>query len=298
LAGAVLLLVAAELGTHNFIYGWSKSLSQLRRESREALQLSPSPTQPPAVLLVGNSLLEAGVEVAALDTALRPEHRAVRFAISSTTYYDWYFGLRRLMNAGSRPETVVLCLEPRHLLYDFIRDEIFARYNMQLRDIFRVSRTVGLSPTETSELFFANVSEFWSLRKEVRKNLLGRLMPSFPALAAMITRTTAPPRPVVSALSTTGAQRMVAVRQEVESHGVRFVMALVPPIQNQEAEVLRKLGVDNDVVVITPVTDAVLQPSDYGPDKYHLSAQGRDKYTAALARDLRRVLPGSAAPAR
>jgi hypothetical protein len=35
---------------------------------------------------------------------------------------------------------------------------------MQLRDIFLVSGTVGLSPTETSELFFANVGEFWSLR--------------------------------------------------------------------------------------------------------------------------------------
>ncbi len=43
------------------------------------------------------------------------------------------------MNEGSRPEAVVLCFEPRHLLGDGIHDEIFAHYNMQLRDIFLVS---------------------------------------------------------------------------------------------------------------------------------------------------------------
>lgn len=298
LAGALLLLVAAEIGTHTFMYGFSNMLSRLRRESREAAHLGPAAALPPPVLLVGNSLLVAGVDVAALDAALRPDHRVARFAIEQTTYYDWYFGLRRLMNEGSRPEAVVLCFEPRHLLGHGIHDEIFGHYNMQLRDIFRVAGAVGLSPTETSELFFANVSEFWSLRREARKNLLGRLMPSFPLLAAMMTRSAPPARPSLSELSDTGARRMVALRQEVEPHGVRFVLALMPPLQREQAEVIRKLGADNDVVVLAPVTDTDLQRSDYDRDGYHLSAQGRDKYTAALARDLGTALRGRTVPPR
>ncbi len=298
LAGALLLLVAAEVGTRTFIYDFSNLLSRMRRESREAVRLSSSTALPPPVLLVGNSLLVAGVDVAALDAALRPDHRAARFAIEQTTYYDWYFGLRRLLNAGSRPEAVVLCFEPRHLLGNGVRDEIFGHYNMQLRDIFLVSEAVGLSPTETSELFFANVSDFWALRREVRKNLLGRLMPSFPSLAAMMTRTAPVPRRRLSELSSTGALRMAALRQEVERYGVRFVLALIPPVRREEAEVIRKGGLDQGVVVLTPVNDTDLQRSDFGPDGYHLSTHGRDTYTTALARDLATVLPARTIPAR
>src|SRR5262245_46144990 len=133
LAGALLLLIGAELAAHTVAYDRSKLLGRLRREAREAVRIGPSPALPPTVLLAGNSLLERGVDVAALDAALEPEHRAARYAIEQTTYYDWYFGLRRLMGAGSRPEAVVLCFEPRHLLGHSVRDQIFALYNMQLR---------------------------------------------------------------------------------------------------------------------------------------------------------------------
>jgi len=298
LAGALLLLVGAEIGARTVVYDMSRMLGRLRQESREAERLGPSPALPPPVLLVGNSLLERGIDVAALDAALEPDHRAARYVIEQTTYYDWYFGLRRLMSAGSRPEAVVLCFEPRHLLGLSIRDQIFARYSMQPRDIFRVSSSVGLNPTQTSELFFANVSEFWGLRGEVRKNVLGRLLPSFPALAAMMTRHAPPPRASLSELSTTGATRMTALRQEVERYGVRFVLALVPPVQREEAELLRRLGADDGIVVLAPLVDDELQRADYDPDGYHLSPQGRDSYTAALARELRTVLPGSTVRAR
>jgi hypothetical protein len=202
------------------------------------------------------------------------------------------------MNEGSRPEAVVLCFQPRHLLGNGIHDEIFAHYNMQLRDIFLVSGTVGLSPTETSELFFANVSEFWSLRREVRNNLLGRLMPSFPSLAAMMTRSAPPPRPSLTDLSDTGAPRMAALRQEVERPACGSYWRSCPLSNARKPIVMRKLGADNDVVVLAPVTDTDLQRSDYDADGYHLSTQGRDKYTAALARDLGTALPGRTIPPR
>lgn len=298
LSGALLLLVGAEIGARTVVYDMSRMLGRLRHEAREAVRLGPSPSLPPAVLLVGNSLLERGIDVAALDAALEPDHRASRFVIEQTTYYDWYFGLRRLMSAGSRPEAVVLCFEPRHLLGHSVRDQIFARYSMRLRDIFRVSSSVGLSPTQTSELFFANVSEFWGLRGEVRKNVLGRLMPSFPALAAMMTRQAPPPRASLPELSTTGAERLTALRQEVESYGVRFVLALVPPVRREEAELLRRLGANDGVVVLAPLIDDELQRADYDPDGYHLGPQGRDRYTATLASELRTVLAGSTVRAR
>ena len=115
-----------------------------------------------------------------LNSGLEPHWQATRFAIEQTTYYDWHFGLRRLLAAGARPDAIVLCVEPRHLIAAGVRNEIFAYFLLQPSDIYTVSRMLRLTPTETSDLVFANASASYALRKEIRKNLLGRLMPSRP----------------------------------------------------------------------------------------------------------------------
>jgi len=291
LAGVLLLLVGVEVGTRAFIYDLSNLLGRIRRESLAASRLQAAEAGPRPILIVGNSLLVAGVDIAALQGALGPGQRISRFAIEQTVYHDWYFGFRRLMGEGSRPSTVVVALEARHLLGESVRDEIFAHYLMQLRDIFSVARAVDLSPTATSELFFANISDFGGLRKEIRKNLLGRLMPALPSLTALMTRGIPAPPPDPAALATVGAERLKAFKSVGDIHGVGFALALMPPLTPANAELMRQIGEDNRVIVLTPLTDLDVRDGDYDLDGYHLSEQGRAKYTTALGDELRRVLP-------
>jgi len=183
-------------------------------------------------LIVGNSLLMEAVDIAELNSGLEPDWQATRFAIEQTTYYDWHFGLRRLLAAGARPDAIVLCVEPRHLIAPGVRNEMFAYFLLQPSDIYTVSRMLRLTPTETSDLVFANASASYALRKEIRKNLLGRLMPSLPDLTAMITRGGLPP-PDPARLSSVGKSRLEATRDVVTSADSRLLLVLTPPLGSE-----------------------------------------------------------------
>ena len=294
----VALVAVAETGTRAFIHDVSNLLRRMRQESRAAAGLAPSPATPHPLLLVGNSLLVAGVDPPVLDSLLRPRHSVTRFAVEQTTYLDWYFGARRLIGGGARPDVIVLTFEQRHLLGRTVRDEIFAHYLMAPGDLLSVAHAVDLSPTATSELFFANVSDFWGLRKEIRKNLLGRLIPSLPALTGLMTRGSPAPPVDTMSLLTQGAERLRALRAYGDRHGVRFVLALTPPLSARDADFMRRLGDANGISVLGPLDDTKLMPGDYDRDGYHLSEQGRVRYTAALASAIQAALaaPGAGTP--
>jgi hypothetical protein len=186
--------VLVEGGTRLLVADLSNTLHRIRTESAQARTIGADAEQK-ELLIVGNSLLIAGLDMGALDEPLQPRWRAVRFGIEQTTYYDWLYGLRRLTADGARPSAIVVCFEPRHLIGSSVRTEIFAHYLMQASDTLSVSRALGLSAGGTAELLLANVSEFWALRKEIRKNLLGRLMPALPNLTRMMTRGGGAPSP-------------------------------------------------------------------------------------------------------
>ena len=223
LVSVAIFALALECGTRLCIHRMSASLARISQEADAAARVRRTEQLPRQLLIVGNSLLMADVDMAALNRGIGPKWQATRFAIEQTTYYDWHFGLRRLFAAGARPDAIVLCMEPRHLVSPGVRTEIFAHFLLQRTDIYRASRTLGLTPTETSDLFFANISAFYALRKEIRKNLLGRLMPSLPNLTAMIIRGGAPP-PDPERLSSAAKPRLEATRQVISSDS-RLVLA-------------------------------------------------------------------------
>lgn len=298
LAGAVGLALAVELGTRLFIYDMSNMLGRLKRESTMAAALVPAADRPRPVLVVGNSLLIAAVDVARLDAQLRAEERsAFRFGIEQTTYFDWYYGLRRLVAGGARPDTIVLCFETRHLLGSGVHGDIFAHFLMRPTDLFSVAHALDLSPTEAADLSMANLSAFWGLRKEIRKNLLGRLLPGLPSLAAMMARGQPAPPPKADDLRTLGRDRLLALADVVKPAGIKFVLALAPPLRAEDAVLMKRLSEETGVPLVAPLTDDDLVRTDYDVDGYHLGDAGRAKYTDALGDTLSGLLRRMDGPA-
>jgi hypothetical protein len=289
LASLVALCVVIEGGTRLVVGDLSNNLRRIRAESNEATAIGQQP-EIEELLIVGNSLLIAGVDVGVLNGPLQPRWRGVRFGIEQTTYYDWYYGLRRLTAAGARPSAIIVCLEPRHLVGSSVRTEIFAHYLMRMSDTFSVSQALDLTPSATADLLFANVSAFWALRKEIRKNLLGRLMPELPKLTKMMTRGGGSPSPEIDELLTTGRVRLEALRDTADAAGAKLILVLMPPVSSAHTPALQELGNELGIPIMTPLTDQDLLPGDYDLDQYHLSSQGRLRFTNALADALLAVL--------
>jgi hypothetical protein len=289
LASLAALCVLVEGGTRFVVGDLSNTLRRIRTESTQAKAIG-SDRRGEELLIVGNSLLIAGVDVGALNEPLGPRWRGVRFGIEQTTYYDWYYGLRRLTAAGARPSAIVVCLEPRHLVGTSVRTEIFAHYLMRMSDTLSVSRALDLHPSGTADLFLANISAFWALRKEIRKNLLGRLMPELPKLTRMMTRGGGSPPPQMDELLSTGRVRLEALRDTANAAGARLILVLMPPVSSEQTPALQELGAELGISILAPLTDQELQPGDYDLDQYHLSSQGRLRFTRELAHDLLDVL--------
>jgi hypothetical protein len=227
---------------------------------------------------------------------LQPKWRGVRFGMEQTTYYDWYYGLRRLTADGARPSAILVCLEPRHLVGTSVRTELFAHYLMRTSDTLSVSRALDLSPSGTADLFVANVSAFWALRKEIRKNLLMRLMPELPKLTRMMTRGGGSPPTEAAELLTTGRVRLEGLREIADSAGARLIVVMMPPVSSEQRAALWEIGSELSIPIVAPLSHQELQPGDYDLDQYHLSEQGRARFTRELADDLLGVLRSTESP--
>ena len=86
--------------------------------------------------MLGNSLLNAGIRFDEAHALLLPEIDARRLMVFDTTYYDWYYGIRRLYAEGVRPDVVILVLTPRQLTISKIRGNYFAYHLMRMADVF------------------------------------------------------------------------------------------------------------------------------------------------------------------
>ena len=117
----LILIVAFFLVVEIFSRQGFDRLSDLQRQTiqeyRLALAMGRNPTNSKRqVLVVGNSLLKEGLRFNDLERALSPDWEARRFVVVQTTYFDWYYGLRRLLQDGARPDSIVLVLSANQLM--------------------------------------------------------------------------------------------------------------------------------------------------------------------------------------
>ncbi|MGH8542279.1 MAG: hypothetical protein ACREX3_01250 [Gammaproteobacteria bacterium] len=259
----------------------------------ESIVQAPKHSTPQRRLLfVGNSLLLEGVDFPALKAAMEPQWYAQRYVIDDTNYYDWYYGLRRLYGEGARHDVVALVLTAQQLTSSRVRGSYFARRLMFTSDFMAVARDVGMHPTEAMDLFFSSISEFYGLRTELRKVLLGRLMPELPALAA---RFAVYPRwmPDSEQVYRMAVDRLAALRDLSNRFRTRFLLVIPPLARSQDTDGSRdvlRAGTVSGVTVLNPIPSGTLPVSNFKEDRFHLNEIGAERFTSTLATTLKDTL--------
>lgn len=235
-----------------------------------------------AYVLVGNSLLKEGVDMQALQQAVGKDMPVQRFAVESTTYWDWYYGLRHLFSHGARPNTVIVVMSARQWLAGGVRGEYSAGLMLDRGDVLKMASDVGTSNTVTSSILFSTYSSYYANRAEIRKWLMGLAIPGFQSFTAGFAPPT-PPLPGDDEILARVAPRIAAVRDLCANNGVRLAV-VVPPtnLAKDGSEAMRDAGRRAGVPVLIPVQERELSPVDYS-DGFHLNQQGRTIFTAALA---------------
>ena len=284
LIAVLVYFVALEILTNFGLKRVSQAGRRVHEDYLQALTLRPLTYDGhKTVLVVGNSLLVAGVERKRLAVEMSPEFTVTMLPIENTTYLDWYFGLRRLFAEGARPSAVILCLSPRQLISDSVNGEDFAHRMMQLDDIQLVRKAAGLDMTTTSAFFFANLSSWLGGRNSIRNWILEIWLPKASLLAASLTTQ----GPLVSE----SQQRDIVIKAEHRLHelrdfsatyGARFVY-LVPPQTSRGglSEQIRLSAGQSGLSVVIPYLPGEMAPS-YFVDGFHLNPVGASVFTDRL----------------
>jgi len=289
IGGTIAMLLAAEILVSVELPRISRIERRTSAELADAVSFRRTPGGPHRVLLVGNSLLETGVDVPALASALGKSIEVRRVVVEHTFYLDWYYGLKRLFAEGAAPNVVILELNAGQLLANRIRGDYSARRLFQASDLFDVARDAGYSPTQTSSLWFAHYSGFFGMRVEVRKWLLWAVMPQFdklqPHLVAPTTHSLAREHILAAAPG-----RLQALRSLAAAHGARFIL-LAPASLGDSVNQTAVLEAAHaaSVEILQPLAPNEAPPSEFS-DGFHLNPTGAARYTKVLAPLLARTV--------
>jgi len=296
LAGLLLISISVEFST---IYIMDRhSLTQIRIDSQlpAAMKLQQGSKSARSILVIGNSLLVQGLQTDILASDLGPSYVSGPLLIESTSYYDWYYGLRHLFLQRSRPDLVVVGLSVNNLLETRVRGEYFTHTLLERRDLFKVAADIGASHTETSSMFFGTLSRFWGDRNVIRDRILDGV---FPKIQVLITALTRHPRIEIS--DDRAVQdlrpRLMAMKQLCEQHGAQMVI-LLPPVSehSDNSAAAFRLGSELGITVLQPVRSDTLELSDFS-DGIHLTPQAALRFTHATAAAIRSAFPpGSKQP--
>jgi hypothetical protein len=261
-----------------------------------ALARSLSPGRPvpggrrdsPTILIVGNSLLLQGVDFPDLQKRVSSDGAHVsRFIIESTSWLDWYYGIRRLLAEGSRPNVVILCLDTPGLMSSSIRGDYSSYYLFQVRDIPAVAREAHYNLTRKSSLMLAHYSRFYADRDNLRVFLLNRLDPEYTEMMHEMT-VWGGPQPSGADIERIAETRLAALTAVGTPYGVRCILLIPPGFIPGEKEI-RAAAARVGAEVWVPIPEGILPSSDY-QDGYHLNQGGAAIFTATLASKLENIV--------
>lgn len=292
LAWALGLAVTLGLGLEALarvaVYGISRTEKRIVSEAAEARQLKAAgPDGTPVLLLAGNSLLLSDIDLAELRAQLAGVATVARYTVENTAYLDWYYGLKRLHDEGSRPAAVALMLTLDHLNMNSVRGEYFANRLMAARDLPGVMEDAGLDRTQGANLWLAHYSAWLGTKTEMRKLAMGRLLPFSGAVLAQVP-SPAPPLPAPDALLEKVTARLRRYRELYARDSTR-VCLITPPIARDTAqrrawlsEAARRAGVE----LLDPVPPTEYPPTLY-TDGLHFGEQAQHDFTHRLSAALR-----------
>ncbi len=289
LAGIVLLFIVAEVLVRFGIGPASRIEGRIERENRAALSMKKGVGETRTMLLIGNSLLQAGVDFPAYQKHLAPEVNASRFVVEQTDFLDWYYFLRKMYHAGGKPDFVVLNLTATQLANDQIRGEYFAYRMLSTGDVLSAARAAHLSATQTFSLLLGNLSAFYGTRSETRKFVLAKLIPGMNDLvAALVPSGAAAPLEREFAVKRL-SERLEALDQLVREHGGKFILVEPASRNVTNLEYMAEAGRRTGVPVLEPMHPGSLSDADF-LDGFHLTPEGATRYTSALGPLMRQTL--------
>jgi len=282
---------SAELAARYAFPRVSRVRGRIEAERNAARKLARAGDRP-AVLFVGNSLFERGIDVPQLRQDL-PNYNVARFVVSDTSYFDWYYGLQRLFSEGSRPQIVVVGLSTRNLVLQRIEGDLSANLLIRTADVNRVGDRLRKDNTAVSNLYFSNLSAFYGDRTQFRKWLLTTIMPDVESLGSSFR-----PKPVPDLappqLLEVAQQRLQAMQKVCADNGATLVL-VIPPTLNREEDAIaavQEAGKRAGVPVLSPIHPGELGP-EYFRDGVHLTDAGAVRFTSSLSSDLLHSLPDS-----
>jgi len=284
--GLAVILLGLELSSPLILNRFSRIERRIENETLAASTLRPrTPDGRPTVLLVGNSLLLEGVQLDALQTDLSSQYAVSRLAIEQTHYLDWYFGLRRLLEQGSRPSVIILTLATDQIASRFTLGEAFAHRQMSARDFPLVVQQAKLNKTDASSYLFAHWSKWLADKGFIRQDVLILMVPNFRELAARI----ADHGPHVSdpsVLLAMARQRLPQLRDLAQSYGVEIVVLVPPTLRQDHSLEVQELG-DNVGLPVWVLSPPGEFSRDLFRDGFHLNDQGSEIFTTRLGNQIR-----------
>jgi hypothetical protein len=288
LAGLVVICSGLEFSSPRILAHLSRIQRRINGEMANARHITPTKDGCPTILIVGNSLLNEGVQIDALRNDLASDYVVNRLVIEQTHYLDWYFGLRRLLEEGSHPSVIILTLDTAQLASTFTLGESFARRQMSLHDFPQVVRETNLDRTTASTYFFAHFSNWLGDKGFIRQAVMILLVPHFRELAGRIADHGAH---ITEREQLVGAaqQRLPELAALARSHDVQIVVLFPPALQENYSLDIQQVGAGDNVPVWVPSAPGEF-PRDLYRDGYHLNEKGAKIFTERLAQ-LIRALP-------
>lgn len=280
-----LSLLAIEVGSSLFVGRVSKIRRRFDAQRAEALQVRRSGAGSPSVLLIGNSLLQRGIDLPRLQQELGGAARLTRYAISNTGYLDWYYGLRRLFQEGSRPDVVIVVLNPRQFISHSIAGDYAVHSMVDTQDLMKLASDLGSSNTEASTLIADRASGFYGSRSDIRVFVLQIVLPRLEEVRDLITPP--PPQlPTDEEIATRIAPRIEAMRRVCAEYGASMMLLVPPALGRDGSEGLKRAAARFDIPVLAPYAPDELS-ADFFSDGVHLNEQGAARFTERVAHLLR-----------
>src|SRR5215475_7921796 len=286
LSGLVMLFLGLEVSAPFILAHLSHTEQRIAVELKAAQKLQPVTRDGrPTVLFVGNSLLLQGVAIDSLRSDLAPQYEVSRFAVEQTHYLDWYFGLRKLLQEGSRPSVIVLTLATDQMASRWTMGEAFAHRQMSTRDFPLARREARLDRTTASSYVFAHWSKWQADKGFIRQCVMILTVPKFRDLAARI----ADHSPHVSDpndLKAAAQHRVAQLAELSREYGVRIVLLVPPTLRQDYSREIQHIG-DSAGVPVWVLSPPGEFPRDYYMDGFHLNQHGAEIYTARISQQFR-----------
>jgi len=276
LVAVTLVLAAVEVSTRLFIRRLSRVEHRISTEY--AAMLEPPRSSQPFVAMVGNSLLLAALDFPMLQRGVSHRMEARRWVVEGTLYHDWHYGIRKLLGAGAKPRVLLLTMNGKQLISEGSRGDYAAHVMVQRGDILPFVQDLNVHPTNATNLVFGHFSMFYAMRSEIRKFVLGRMIPELPLLFAPAIPAEVP----AGELERAARERLVTLRKECERHGVKLMLLIVPSLQDESVRDLQRVAASANVMAFAPFGPGEF-PAALFSDGFHLNQDGAARFTERVS---------------